>query len=96
MFVSDLMAEPNTTFIVLTWSPPQYPNGDIIAYEVSYTVENNFTTKNTTNTSMIIDRLPHGTIVSNISVRAYNSAGPGKSFVFHGNVSTLSPSEFMM
>ena len=82
-------AKPRFTSIVLTWCAPQDPNGVIIAYEVTYTVNGtNTTTINTTDisTQLIIDLAP-STELSDISVRAYTSIGPG-NVVIHPNVST--------
>ena len=85
--VSSLMAEPRFTSIVITWHPPQDPNGVIIAYEVTYRVnDSNPTTINTTDISTThILELALNTRVSGISVRAYTSIGPGN---VHLDVST--------
>ena len=87
--VSNLVAEARFTSIVLTWSAPQEPNGVIIAYEVTYTVNiSNITIVNTTNTSTtLILELSLDTNVSDISVRAYTTIGPGNA-TLHDDVST--------
>lgn len=92
--VSNLMAEPSPTSIYLAWCPPRYPNGVIIAYEVSYTVNNSSTITNTTRTMLVIV-LPLNTYVSDISVRAYTNVGPGNATMHH-DVSTLNSCEFMI
>ena len=87
--VSSLMVEPRLTSIVITWRPPQDPNGVIIAYEVTYRVnDSNPTTINTTDISTTrILELALNTRVSGISVRAYTSIGPG-NVTTHPDVST--------
>ncbi len=87
--VSSLTAEPRLTSIVFTWSPPQEPNGVIIAYEVTYRVnDTNSTTINTTDISTTHTlELALNTRVSGISVRAYTSVGPGNATMHH-DVST--------
>ena len=80
--VSDLTALPKSTSIDLTWNAPQEPNGVIISYEVTYRVtENNLVTTNTTDlsTTFSISPLTPQTTVSNISVSAYTSIGPGEA-----------------
>ena len=85
--VSSLMVEPIFTSIVITWRPPQDPNGVIIAYEVTYRVnDSNLTTINTTDITTTCT-LALNTRVSGISVRAYTSIGPG-NVATHPNVST--------
>ena len=83
--VSNLTAEPKFTSIVLTWVPPQEPNGVIIAYEVTYRVNgSNITTINTTDTTTTITiELALDTRVSDISVRAFTSIGPGNATIHH-------------
>ncbi len=87
--VSNLAAESRFTSIVLTWSPPHEPNGVIIAYEVTYRVnDTNSATINTTDISTTHTlELCLNTRVSGISVRAYTSVGPGNVAVHH-DVST--------
>ena len=80
--VSDLTALLNLTSIDLTWRPPQEPNGVIINYEVTYRVTgSNLVTTNTTDlsTTFNISSLTPQTTVSNISVSAYTSTGPGEA-----------------
>ena len=85
----NLTAVVKASSVVLTWSPPQEPNGVIIAYEVSYSVNNNSTTINTTgiNTMLVIEVQP-STTVAHISVLAYTSIGPGNASI-HRDVSIL-------
>ena len=77
--VLDLVGEVRFTSIVLTWSPPQEPNGIIITYEVTYNLNHENTNKiNITDASntYILELTPNAR-VSDISVRAYTSVGPG-------------------
>ena len=77
--VSNFTAQAESESVVFEWSPPQEPNGIIIAYQLTYTVsgcdtvERNFTD----GILMFTLNLTLGTVVSDISVRAYTSAGPG-------------------
>ena len=66
------------TEIVLTWSTPDQPNGEILNYEVTYK-KDTILVENTTDlsTEFTISGLDPGSQVSDISVRAYTSAGPG-------------------
>ena len=76
--VSNLNGQPKFTYIVLTWSAPQEPNGVIISYEVTYRVsDGNLITHNTTNLTSTIPSLTPGTNVTEISVSAYTSVGRG-------------------
>ena len=80
--VLNLMAESTLTSVLLTWSPPQELNGVIIAYEVTYRISSScdLLVVNTTDvaTSLTIN-LDVSAEISNVSVRAYTSVGPGKS-----------------
>ncbi len=78
--VSDLVGVPTVTSIMLTWSPPEEPNGVILGYEVTYNIDDNATSTNLT--SFTISSLTPETRVSNISVTAYTVAG-------HGELATL-------
>ncbi len=79
--VSDFTTELMLTSVLLTWSQPKEPNGVIIAYEVTYSVNGSEPdTMNITNTTLILI-LALNTEVSNISVRAYTSVGPGEASV---------------
>ena len=80
--ISNLTAHPKLTSIDLTWSAPLEPNGVIISYEVTYRVTGcNLVTANTTDlsTTFSISSLTPQTTVSNISVTAYTSIGPGEA-----------------
>ena len=88
--MSELTASPEVTSIVITWSVPQEPNGIIIAYEVTYSIDGGaITVINSTNgaSTLTIPSLPPDTIVSSISVSAYTSIGRGES-VSHDDVAT--------
>ena len=77
--VSNLTANPTLTSIDLTWSAPEEPNGVIINYEVTYRVTgSNLNTTNTTDLSTTFS-ISSLTTVSNISVSAYTSIGPGEA-----------------
>ena len=67
------------TSIVLTWDPPNIPNGIIIRYEVTYRIGGgNIQTLITgLNTAFTISPLETGTRVSDVSVSAYTSVGRG-------------------
>ena len=76
--MSNLTGTPKFTSIVLTWSPPQEPNGVIISYEVTYTV--NIFTVNTSDlsTTITIPSLTPQTRVFAITVTAYTGIGRGE------------------
>ncbi len=79
--MSNFTAEPILISVLLTWSPPQEPNGVIIAYEITYSVNGSESnTTNTTNTTHTL-KLALSTEVSNISVRAYTRVGPGDASI---------------
>ncbi|KAL6029973.1 hypothetical protein STEG23_013035, partial [Scotinomys teguina] len=67
--------------IRLKWSPPDKPNGIIIAYEVLYQNADTLLVKNTSTTTIILSDLKPYTLY-NISVRSYTRLG-------HGNQSSL-------
>ena len=95
--MSDLTALPETTSIDLTWSAPQEPNGVIISYEVNYRVSGgNLVTTNTTDlsTTFSISPLTPQTTVSNISVSAYTSIGPGEAATIADQTTLDEPREF--
>ena len=78
--MSNLTGTPKFTSIVLTWSPPQEPNGVIISYEVTYTVNGNNTIRVNTsdlNTTFIIPSLTPQTRIS-VTVTAYTRIGRGE------------------
>ncbi len=82
--VSDFTTELMLTSVLLTWSPPQEPNGEIIAYEVTYSVNGSEPdTMITTNTTLILILALVNIEVSNIiSVRVYTSVGPGNASMY--------------
>ena len=88
--VSGLTARPELTSVVLTWNVPQEPNGIIIAYEVTYSIDGGaIIVVNSTNgaSTLTIPSLPPNTNISSISVSAYTSIGQGES-VSHDDVVT--------
>ena len=79
--MSNLAGTPKFTSIVLTWSPPQEPNGVIISYEVTYTVNGNNTVRVNTSdlsTTFTISSSTPRTRVSDITVTAYTGIGQGE------------------
>ena len=78
--VFNLTAGPKFISVILEWKIPQEPNGNIIAYEVTYRVGNTRITVNTTdlNTRLEIPDVPTQTTVSEITVTAYTSVGRGE------------------
>ena len=79
--LSNLAGTPKFTSILLTWSPPQEPNGVIISYEVTYTVNGNNTVRVNTSdssTTFTIPSLIPQTRVSAITVTAYTRIGQGE------------------
>ncbi len=87
--VSSFLVTPSFTTVVLSWGPPEEPNGVIIGYEVTYRVNERTITTNTTqsSTTFTISSLAPGTEVSGISVAAYTLAGRGETTGVY-NVST--------
>ena len=79
--MSNLAGVPKFTSIVLTWSPPQEPNGVIISYEVTYTVNGSNTVGVITSdlsTTFTIPSLIPQTRVTAITVTAYTRIGQGE------------------
>ncbi|XP_047723295.1 phosphatidylinositol phosphatase PTPRQ [Prionailurus viverrinus] len=62
--------------INLKWSPPEKPNGIIVAYEVLYKNRDTLFMKNTSTTNIILKDLKPYTLY-NISVRSYTRFGHG-------------------
>lgn len=60
----------------LNWSPPEKPNGIIIAYEVLYQDADALFVKNTSTTNIVLSDLKPYTLY-NISVRSYTRLGHG-------------------
>ena len=85
------MAEAMFNSIVLTWSVPEEPNGVILSYQVTYTVNGSppvSTNTTASSTTFTISSLPPLTSVSNISVTAYTRVGEGEPATL---VDTLTP-----
>ena len=94
--VTNLTGQPMFTSIVLTWSVPQDPNGDIISYEVTYRVsDGNLVTTNTTDLRFTIPSLTPGANVTEISVSAYTSVGRGDPVQIPHLMTTTMPRRFM-
>ena len=68
----------SATEFMLSWIPPQQPNGVIIVYEVCSDSSDNkmFSCTNTSATNNTLRNIPPSTSVS-IAVRAYTVIGPG-------------------
>ena len=97
--MSDLNAQSKFTSIHLTWSATQEPNGVIISYEVTYRVTgSNLVTTNTTDlsTTFSISSLTPQTTVSNISVSAYTSIGPGEAATIADQATLDEPRELLL
>ena len=96
--MSNLTGTPKFTSIVLTWSPPKEPNGVIISYEVTYTVNgNNIVRVNTSDLSItftISSLIPH-TRVSAITVTAYTRIGRGEPANLPDQTTCETPGESM-
>ncbi|MGH0181026.1 UNVERIFIED_CONTAM: hypothetical protein FKN15_020270 [Acipenser sinensis] len=61
---------------VISWLPPEKPNGIITYYKVTYAVDTDFHTENSTTTTVTLQNLkPHS--VYTISIRAYTKYGHG-------------------
>ena len=90
----NLTAGPKFISVIVEWEPPQEPNGNIIAYEVTYRVGSTRITVNTTdlNTWLEISDVPTQTTVSEITVTAYTSVGRGEEST-HPDVVTLAQPE---
>ena len=73
--MSNLTAEAIFNSIVLTWSVPEEPNGVILSYQVTYTVNGN---------------APVSTNTTNISVTAYTRVGEGEPATLNDTL-TLQP-----
>ena len=95
--VSNLMGTPVFTSVELTWGYPDEPNGVIIAYEITYTINGSgVNTTNITNlsTAFTIDSLRPGTSVTRISVTAYTEVGAGAPVALNDIVTLTKPRKF--
>ena len=92
------MGIPTLTTVVLTWNPPQQRNGIITQYTVTYRVNGSApVTKNTDDpdtTTFTVPSLFPQTTISDISVRAYTSAGPGPELALEDVVTLTRPREY--
>lgn len=80
--VSNLMARPSLTSVLLSWAPPHNPNGVLLGYQVTYKLRGEDpVTVNTTNlsTNFTIAPLYFGANFSYVSVGAYSDAGQGET-----------------
>ena len=93
--VSNLIATPKFTSIVLTWRPPRQPNGVIISYQVTYTINDNIVRVNTSalSTTFTIPSLTPQTRVSAITVYAYTKIGRGEPANLPPQTTFEAPSE---
>ena len=89
---------PTLATVVLTWSPPQQPNGIITKYTVTYKVnESASVTVNTSDpdtTTFTIPSLFPQITISNISVTASTSAGSGPEVTLEDVVTLTRPREY--
>ena len=93
--VSNLMGIPTLTTVVFTWSPPQQPNGIITQYTVTFSVNGSAPiTRNPDTTTFTIQSLFPQTTISDISVRASTSAGPGPEITLEDVVTLTRPHEY--
>lgn len=94
--MQDLATESTLTSITITWTPPMHTNGIILSYEVSYSLNTNRITVNTTNLAMalVVSSLAPFSTLYNVSVTAYTSAGSGEAAVLD-SVSTHSRESIM-
>ena len=82
---------------MLTWSPPQPPNGIITQYTVTYRVNGSDPITRNTDDPVIMYTIPSlfpQTTISNISVRASTSAGPGPEVTLEDVVTLTRPREY--
>ena len=81
--------------MIVTWRPPIEQRGDIIRYEVTYSVNGGrlVVTDVERNTTFTIPGLPEGSTVSNITVTAFTRVGPGEAISLP-DVVTIEAGEF--
>ena len=94
--MSNLAGTPKFTSTVLTWSPPQEPNGVIISYEVTYTVNGDNIIRVKTSdlrTTFTIPSLTPQTRVSDITVTAYTRIGRGEPANLSDQITSEAPGE---
>ena len=92
--VFNLSAGPKFISVILEWEISREPNGNIIAYEVTYRVGNtDRVTMNTTdlNTRLEIPDVPTQTTVSEITVTAYTGVGRGEESTHPDVVTPVTP-----
>lgn len=89
------VVEVNASEINLKWSPPEKPNGVIVAYEVLYKNINTLFMKNTSTTNIILRDLKPYTLY-NISVRSYTRLGHGNQLSSLLSVRTSETGEFLV
>ena len=80
--VSNFTAKRNMSSILFDWGPPFEPNGILIVYQLTYTVTGSGTViHNLTDIAAteLAVKFPQNITVSQISLRAYTSAGPGEA-----------------
>ena len=91
---------PTLATVVLTWSPPQQQNGIITKYmyTVTYRVNGSALVTRDINdsdtTTFTIPSLFPQTTISDISVRASTSAGPGPEVTLEDVVTLTRPREY--
>ena len=100
--VSNLTGYAKFYTMVLSWSPPQMPNGVLTSYDIMYTVNSSsfFPADSVMATSeprsYIISNLEPQTTVTNITITACTQIEPGPSVQFSSIFTTLAkPRECM-
>ena len=96
--VSSLSGTSTLAKVVLTWSLPQQPNGIITNYTVTYRVNGSDPVTRDINdpdtTTFTISSLFPQTTISDVSVRASTSAGPGPEVTLEDVVTLTRPREY--
>ena len=96
--VLSLMGTSTLTTVVLTWSRPEILNGIITQYRVTYRVNGSAPITRDINdpdtTTFTVPSLFPQTTISNISVTASTSAGPGPEVTLEDVVTLTRPREY--
>ena len=84
--VHDVVVTPALRAIQLNWSTPLLCNGILLSYEVSYSLNGEVVTANTSSLArwLMIGSLLPLTTLHNVSVSAYTSVGRGEAVVLPG------------
>ena len=94
--VSSLRSTLTLNSVVLSWSVPQEPNGLVIDYKITYSVNDSSTITNTTPaTTFSITSLMPQTRVHNVSVVARTGAGLGETATLPDLVTPRKPCTYV-